>query len=49
VLLLEEFVSLIIVIGRSDVEACDCMDGIKGIVRRVEAVKRVGIKNTYIV
>jgi hypothetical protein len=39
-LLLEEFVSLIIVIGRSDVGACDCMDGIKGITRRVEDVKR---------
>ena len=39
VLLLEEFVSLIIVIGRSDVGPCDRMDGIKGIARRVEMLR----------
>jgi hypothetical protein len=43
--LLEEFVSLIIVIGRSDVGACACMDGIIGIAKRVEDAKSVDIKS----
>jgi hypothetical protein len=45
--LLEEFVSLIIVIGKSDVGAYACMDGIMGIARRVIDAKSADIKNTY--
>jgi len=44
--LLEEFVSLIIVMGKSDVGTCPCKVKITGIAKRIEAVKTVEIKNT---
>jgi hypothetical protein len=44
--LFEEFVSLIIVIGKSGVGPCACMLGIAGIAKRVEDAKNAEIKNT---
>jgi hypothetical protein len=45
--LFEEFVSLIIVIGKSGVGPCACMLGITGIAKRVEDARSAEIKNTH--
>ena len=45
--LFEEFVSLIVVIGKSGVSPCACMLGITDIEKRVEDAKSAEIKNTH--
>ena len=45
--LFEEFVSLIVVIGKSGVAPCACMLGITDIEKRVEDAKSAEIKNTH--
>lgn len=45
--LFEEFVSLIVVIGKSGVETCACMLGITDVEKRVEDTKSAEIKNTH--
>ena len=45
--LFEEFVSLIVVIGKSGVRPCACMLGITDIEKRVEDTKSAEIKNTH--
>ena len=44
---IEEFVSLIIVIGKSGVGLCACILGITGIAKRIEDAKSAEIKNTH--